>query len=102
MGQLLTAPECSKKLKEFPKNSRMTSYLLSNNDVIDPHFAKKTQDKLEKTQLPAFGDVGLCPTIAEIIIFFQKGWRFEVYFCVCKHYCVQNKERKCMDQNLCE
>ena len=34
-----------------------------------------------------------------IIIFFHKGWRFEVHFRVCNKYCFQNKKRKCMDQN---
>ena len=54
-----------------------------------PRFArwlKKTQDELEKTQLPAFGDVGLCPTIAEIlsldyiVINSKKDWALPVFF----------------------
>ena len=29
-----------------------------------------------------------------ITIFFRKGWRFEVYYCVCNNYCFQNKKAK--------
>ena len=56
-----------KNSRNFRKNSRMTSFLLSNNDVIGPDFLKKTQDKFEKTQFPGNLSPPINRTISEIL-----------------------------------
>ena len=44
----LKLKEFFKKLKDFPENSRMTSLLLSNNDVIVQIFTKKLKENPRK------------------------------------------------------
>ena len=36
-----------------------------------------------------------------LILLYTILGRFKVYFCICNHYCFQNKKRKCMDRIKC-